>query len=168
MGLKWLHEHYPAYIQVVLDLLFAARTKDKLRMGIIDGTIAHANDTARIIDGVRANVADVMSCVYVPDSLTKEMLVNEISNVFLQYSAVVTDSNDSGEDKVAGSMEVETLEENDKLSMSGMLDLDLLEMADEISVVNNLEDLSLSWLTTPNKAWTEASKLLTKSIDQVD
>ena len=86
MELEWLHEHYPTYIQVVLDLLFAAQAKDKLQMGIMDGTIAHVDDTVHIINGVRANVADVMSCVYVPDGLTEEMLVNEISNVFLQYS----------------------------------------------------------------------------------
>ena len=49
-------------------------------MGIMDGTITHVDNTACIIEGVHANMADVMSRVYVPDSLTEEMLVNKISN----------------------------------------------------------------------------------------
>ena len=168
MGLEWLHEHYPAYIQVVLDLLFAARAKDELQMGLMDGTIAHVDDTAHIIDGVRANVADVMSRVYVPDGLTKEMLVAEISNVFLQYSAVVTDSEDSGADETAGHTDVEMVEDDDELSMLSRLSPDMMAMVDEVSVAEASEELSLSWLTTPPEAWIEASELLAKSIDQVD
>ena len=137
-------------------------------MGLMDGTIAHVDNTAHIIDGVRANVADVMSRVYVPDGLTKEMLVAEISNVFLQYSAVVTDSEDSGADKIVGNMDVEILEDNDELSMLSRLSPDMMAMVDEVSVAETSEELSLSWLTTPPEAWIEASELLTESIDQVD
>ena len=109
-----------------------------------------------------------MSRIYVPDGLTKEMLVNEISNVFLQYSAVVTDSNDSGEDEVAGNMEVELSDANNELSMPGMLDLDLPELVDEFSIVEQFEDASSNWLSTPHEVWIKASDLFAKSIDLVD